>query len=85
MRSEIQAIRVDAETLPQELSASWLDEARGFFTGFLFTALMTVLGAALVTVALVIGVVGSPVIVAVVAYVIYRSRRAARVRAWAVS
>jgi len=44
---------------------------------------MTVIGAALVTVALVVGVVGSPIIVAVVAYAIYRSRRATRVRAWA--
>jgi ABC-type dipeptide/oligopeptide/nickel transport system permease subunit len=82
--SEFRALELD-EAVAQQLSTGWLEEARSFFTGFLLTAVMTVLGAALVTVALVIGVVGSPIIAAVVAYVIYRSRRAARVRAWAVS
>jgi ABC-type dipeptide/oligopeptide/nickel transport system permease subunit len=83
--SDYRALELEAESLPEELSTSWVDSVRSFFTGFLFTAFMTALGAALVTVALVIGVVGSPIIVAVVAYVIYRSRRAARERAWAVS
>jgi ABC-type bacteriocin/lantibiotic exporter with double-glycine peptidase domain len=83
--SNYRALELEAETLPEQLSTSWVDDARSFFTGFLFTAVMTVLGAALVTVALVVGVVGAPIIVAVVAYVIYRSRRAARERAWAVS
>jgi ABC-type dipeptide/oligopeptide/nickel transport system permease subunit len=83
--SEDRALGLEARTLPEELSTGWLDEARSFFTGFLFTAFVTVLGAALVTVALVVGVVGSPILAAVVAFVIYRSRRAARVRAWATS
>ncbi len=83
--SEFRALELEAQTLPEQLSTSWVDEVRSFFTGFLLTAVMTVLGAALVTVALVVGVVGAPIIVAVVAYVMYRSRRAARVRAWAVS
>ncbi|HEX9050760.1 MAG TPA: hypothetical protein VF841_09530 [Anaeromyxobacter sp.] len=83
--SESRAVGLEAESLPEQLSASWLDEARGYLTGFLFTALTTVLGAALVTVALVVGVVGSPVIVVAAAYVIYRSRRAGRVGGWAVS
>ncbi len=81
--SDFRAIELEAQTVTEELSTGWLDEARSFFTGFLFTAVLTVLGAALVTVALVVGVVGSPIIVAVVAYAIYRSRRAARVRAFA--
>ncbi len=81
--SDFRAVELEAETLTEQLSTGWLEEARTFFTGFVLTAVLTVLGAALVTVALVVGVVGSPVIVAVVAYVIYRSRRAARVRAWA--
>jgi hypothetical protein len=82
--SEYRALELD-ESAAAQLSTGLLAESRSFFGGFLFTAVMTVLGAALVTVALVVGVVGSPVIVAVVAYVIYRSRRAARVRAWAAS
>ncbi len=77
---DLTAVSLEAETLPEQLSTGWLDDARSFFTGFLFTAVVTVLGAALVTVALVVGVVGAPVIAAVVAYVIFRSRRAARVR-----
>jgi ABC-type dipeptide/oligopeptide/nickel transport system permease subunit len=82
--SEFRALELD-ESVAEQLSTGWLEEARSFFSGFLLTVVMTVLGAALVTVALVVGVVGSPIIAAVVAYVIYRSRRAARVRAWAVS
>ncbi len=81
--ADYRALEVEARALPA--STGWLDEARIFFSGFLFTAVTTVLGAALVTVALVVGVVGSPILVAFVAYVIYRSRRAARVRAWAAS
>ncbi len=77
---DLTAVRCEAETLTEQISTSWLDEARSFFTGFLFTVALTALGAALVTVALVVGVVGSPIIAAVVAYVIYRSRRAARVQ-----
>ncbi len=77
---DMTAVRYEAETVSEPLSAGWVDGARTFFTGFLFTAVLTVLGAALVTVALVVGVVGSPVIAAVVAYAIYRSRRAARVQ-----
>ncbi len=81
--SDFRAVELEARTLTEQASTGWLEDARTFFTGFVLTAVLTVLGAALVTVALVVGVVGSPIIVAVVAYVIYRSRRAARVRAWA--
>ena len=77
------AVSLEAQPISDQLSTGWLDDARSFLTGFLFTAALTVLGAALVTVALVVGVVGSPIIAAAVAYVVYRSRRAARVRAFA--
>ncbi len=81
--SDLSAVRYEAESAVEQVSTSWVDEARTFFAGFLFTALVTVVGAALVTVALVVGVVGAPIIAAVVAYAIYRSRRAAKVRAFA--
>lgn len=74
------AIPLEAQTLPEQVSATWLDAVRSYFSGFLFTAVLTVLGATLVTVALVVGVVGSPIIAAAAAYVIIRSRRAERVR-----
>ncbi len=77
---DLTAVPLEAQSLTEEISTGWLDEARSFFTGFVFTAVLTVLGAALVTVALVVGVVGAPVIAAAVAYVMFRSRRHARVR-----
>lgn len=79
--SEFPATSLEAQSLPEQLSS--VAEARGFLSGFLFTAVLTVLGAALVTVALVVGVVGSPIIAAAVAYVIVQSRRSERVRALA--
>ncbi len=72
----------EAETLPQQISVGFVEEARTFLTGFVLTAVLTVLGASLVTVALVVGVVGAPVIAAVVAYVLW-TRRAQRVSALA--
>ena len=80
---DLTAVPLEAQPLTEQISSGWLDDARSFFTGFLFTAVMTALGAALVTVALVVGVVGAPLIAAAVAYVMFRSRRAARVRALA--
>ena len=78
--ADLSAVPLEAVTTEQ-LSASWVDEARSFLAGFLLTAVLTLLGAALVTVALVVGVVGAPIVAAVVAYAIYRSRRATRVGA----
>ncbi len=72
----------EAETLPQQISVGFVEEARTFLTGFVLTAVLTVLGASLVTVALVVGVVGAPVIAVVVAYVLW-TRRAQRVSALA--
>jgi hypothetical protein len=77
---DLTAVPLEAQSLTEEISAGWLDDARTFFTGFVFTAVLTVLGAALVTVALVVGVVGAPIVAAAVAYVMFRSRRHARVR-----
>ncbi len=77
---DLSAVSLQERTLE---STGWLDEARTFLFGFLFTAVMTVLGASLVTVALVVGVVAAPVVAAVLAYVLFRSRRAAHLRALA--
>ncbi len=76
--SDLSAVPFEAQSLPEQLSVSFLDDAQSFLGGFLFTALMTVFGAALVTVALVVGVVGSPIIAALLAYMIYGSKRGAR-------
>jgi hypothetical protein len=79
--SDFTAVQLEARTLPEELAAGWLEDAKSFIGGLLFTVLVAVAGAALVTVALVVGVVGAPVIAAVVAFAVVRSRRAARA-AW---
>jgi hypothetical protein len=70
----------EAQTLPEQISAGWLSDARTFLSGFAMTVVVTALGASLVTVALVVGVVGAPVIAAAIAYVVFRSRRAAKLR-----
>ncbi len=76
---DLSMVSFEAEPLPQQISTGWLAEARTYLTGVVLTAVLTVLGASLVTVALVVGVVGAPLIAAGVAYVMLRSRRA-RVR-----
>lgn len=79
--SEYEAVPLEATLPAQRVSA--LTEVKLFLSGLLFTAAVAVIGTALVTAALVIGVVGSPVIAAAVAYVVIRNRRAARERAFA--
>ncbi len=80
--SDFSAIQLEARSLPAQMVSSSLREARSFVTGLLFTAAIAAVGTFLFTLALVIGVVGSPVIAAVLAFVLVRSRRAARIREW---
>ncbi len=77
---DLSTVSFEEQTLPEQISTGWLAEARTFLGGFVMTALVTALGAALVTVALVVGVVGAPVIAAAIAYVVFRNRRATRMR-----
>jgi hypothetical protein len=81
--SDFTAVPLEARAFPARRASTRIGEARLFVSGLLFTAMVALVGTFLVTVALVIGVVGSPVIAAVVAYVALRQRRAARERAWA--
>ena len=80
--SELDVVSLEA-AVPAQRVTGRMEEARLFVSGILFTAAVAVVGTLLVTVALVIGVVGSPIIAAVVAYVVVRNRREARQRAWA--
>ena len=80
--SEYEAVPLEA-TLPSQRAVGRMAEAKLFLSGLLFTVAVAVIGTALVTAALVIGVVGSPVIAAAVAYVVIRNRRAARERSFA--
>lgn len=79
--SEYEAVSVQAATIPAR-RVSGLTDVRNFVSGLLFTAAVAAVGTLLFTAALVVGVVGSPVIAAIVAWVIVRNRRLARARAW---
>jgi hypothetical protein len=79
---DLTAVPLRAQDLSADLSTSWTTEARAFVTGLVLTAAMVAAGAVVVTVALLVGAVGAPFIVAAVAYAIVRHRRAARARAW---
>lgn len=77
--SEYEAVSM--EVAAPARASSGLAEARNFVSGILFTAAMAAAGTVVLTVALVIGVVGSPIIAVAVAYTIVRHRRVARERA----
>lgn len=79
--SDFTAVPLEAQAVPEQLASSWAADARAFAVRLFFTAAIVAVGAVLVVVALLVGVVGAPVIAAAVAYAIHR-RRAARVRAY---
>ncbi len=81
--SDFTAVPLEARAFPVRRASTRIGEVRIFLSGLLFTVLVALAGTFLVAAALVIGVVGSPIIAAVVAYVALRQRRAARERAWA--
>jgi hypothetical protein len=72
---DITAIELEAREISPSLPTRLIDHALKFVTGALFSAALVAGGAVLVTVALTVGVVGSPVIfVALVAYAVRRRR-----------
>jgi hypothetical protein len=80
---DYEAVPLEAiETTAQPISGR-LAEARELASGFVLTAALVVVGTVLVTAALVVGVVGSPLLAAAIAYVLVRNRRARRERALA--
>ncbi|HEY6003094.1 MAG TPA: hypothetical protein VIV57_09470 [Anaeromyxobacter sp.] len=81
--SDFEAIPLEVADATSEQCAGRLEEARFFASGLLFTAALVVVGTVLLTAALVIGVVGSPILAAAAAYLLVRNRRSARQRAFA--
>jgi hypothetical protein len=77
------AIEIEAEEIVDPLSTTFLDEVRTFVTGALFTAAVAVVGTILFTLALMIAVVGSPLVAAVVAVLVLRRGRVERLRSLA--
>ncbi len=72
------AIELEARDLSPSLSTRLVDHALKFFSGALFSAALIAGGAVLVTIALTVGVVGSPVIVVAIVALAVRRRRAVR-------
>lgn len=81
--SDFTTVPLEARAFPVRRAATRIGEAKIFLGGLLFTLLVVLAGTFLVAAALVIGVVGSPIIAAAVVYVALRHRRAAREHAWA--
>jgi hypothetical protein len=80
--NELTAAPCEAEVLPARVASGLVADARGFLAGMLFTSVLTLVGTFLVAAALLVGVVGSPLIAATVAWVVIRHRRAERTGAW---
>jgi hypothetical protein len=80
--SDLTAVPLQVQDLPAELASSWAHRAKAFVGGLVFTAAVAFVGLSVVTVALVVGVVGAPLIVAAIGYVVLRQRRAQRVPAF---
>jgi hypothetical protein len=80
--SDSTAVPYEAQAIPQQVALSWAAYLRVFAVRLFLTAAVAAVGTVLVVVALMVGVVGAPVIAAAVAYAIHR-RRAVRERAFA--
>jgi hypothetical protein len=77
--SEYSAIELP-EAIPAPLTTTFLSQVRSFVTGALFTAAVIAAGAVLVTIALTVGVVASPLVFLAVLYLVVRRRRVERLR-----
>jgi len=80
--SDFTAVPLEAQGVPTQLTSTWLRDTASLVRGLLSTLAVAVVGTFLVVVALMVGVVGAPVIAAAIAYAVIRQRRAARERAW---
>lgn len=80
---DITAIELEARAISPSLSTRLVDHALKFFSGALFSAALIAGGAVLVTLALTVGVVGSPLIVVAIVALALRRRRAVRASALA--
>src|SRR5512133_1998617 len=70
------AIEIDREIAAEIATTSLLTDVRRLVTGTLFSAALTAAGTVLFTIALVVAVIGSPLIAAAIAYVVIRRPRA---------
>lgn len=74
---DITAVPYEARTVSAPLASSWASDAKAFVRGTFFIAAITIVGTVAVVAALMVGVVGAPVVAAALVYVVLRHRRAA--------
>ncbi len=80
--SDLTAAPLGARTESERVATSRVADVKSFVSGLLFTAIVALAGTFVFTAALVVGVVGSPIIALVVGHLLVRHRRLARERAW---
>ncbi|HET7824790.1 MAG TPA: hypothetical protein VFK90_05635 [Anaeromyxobacter sp.] len=77
---DFEAVPLEAIEAPAQRISGRLAEVRELASGLVLTAALVVVGTVLVTAALVVGVVGSPLLALAIAYVVVRHRRERRPR-----
>ena len=82
MMSDFTAVPFEAQATPEQITTTLAEDVVSLVKGLFTTLAFAFVGMFLVVVALMVGVVGAPVVAAAIAYAIIRQRRAARVRAW---
>lgn len=80
--SDTTAVPLEAQAVPAQITTTSAADVASLVKGLVSTLALVFGGMLLVVVALMIGVVGAPILVAAIAYAVIRQRRAARVRAW---
>lgn len=75
------AIPLEAQQVPAQLATSWAYEARAVVSGLVYTAAVAAVGTFAVIVALMVGVLTAPLLLAGVAVAVVRHRRRERVAA----
>jgi hypothetical protein len=73
---DISAIELSERQVSAEITTSFVQDVRRLLTGTLLTAALAAAGTVLVTLALVVAVVGAPLVAAALIYVVVRRHRA---------
>jgi hypothetical protein len=77
---DLSAIELSERQVSAEITTSFVEDVRRLLTGTLLTAALGAVGTVLVTLALVVAVVASPLVAAALVYVVVRHHRAERAR-----
>jgi hypothetical protein len=75
------AIPLEAQQVPAQLATSWAYEAKALAAGLVYTSAVAAVGTLVVIVAIMVGVVTAPLLLAGAAYAVVRYRRRERLAA----